>query len=81
MRRIRISTWVLTAIFLAALVAYVLVKQSSPSIAGGSQPIHGKHAHAASAVRGTLLPGVNPGVSPHSSAATSPSPRCSNAAR
>jgi hypothetical protein len=26
MRRIRLSTWVLTAIFLAALVAYVLAK-------------------------------------------------------
>ena len=81
MRRIRISTWLLTAIFLAALVAYVLVKPSSPPIVGGSQLLHGKHAHAASAVRGTPLPGVYPGVSPHSSAATSPSPRCSKTAR
>ena len=34
MRRIRISTWVLTAIFVAALVAYVLVKPSSASTVG-----------------------------------------------
>jgi hypothetical protein len=32
MRRVRISTWVLTVVFLAALVAYLLVRPSSASI-------------------------------------------------
>jgi hypothetical protein len=80
MRRIRISTWVLTAIFLVALVAYVLLKSSSPSTVGGYQPVHGKHAHATSPVCGTSLPGVIPGASPHSSPANSPSPGCSKTA-
>ena len=80
MRRIRISTWVLTAIFLVALVAYLLVKPSSPSIVGGYLPVHGKHAHATSPVCGTPLPGVIPGASPHSSRATSRSPGCSKTA-
>lgn len=54
MRRIRISTWVLTAIFLAALVAYLLVKPSSASIIGpaaGPEPAHAvdvpRSAHSA----------------------------------
>jgi hypothetical protein len=31
MRRIRISTWVLIAVFLAALVAYIFINPSSAS--------------------------------------------------
>lgn len=80
MRRIRISTWVLTAIFLAALVAYLLVKPSPPSIVGGHQLLRDKHAHATSPVCGPPLPGVIPGASPHASAATSPAPGCSKTA-
>jgi hypothetical protein len=85
MRRIRISTWVLTAIFLAALVAYLLVKPSSASIIGRHHPVlgkqaHGKQAHSTSPARGTL-PGVLPGASRHSVPAASPSPGCSRTAR
>jgi hypothetical protein len=80
MRRIRISTWLLTAIFLAALVAYLLVKPSSASIIGGHNAARGKQAHATSPVRGTL-PGVLPGASRHSAPAASPSPGCSATAR
>jgi hypothetical protein len=80
MRRIRISTWVLTAIFLVALVAYLLVKPSSAAIIGGHRPAHGKHAHATSPAPATPLPGVIPSASPHSPAATSPSPGCSRTA-
>lgn len=80
MRRIRISTWVLTAIFLAALVAYLLVKPSSASIIGRHHPVLGKQAHSTSPARGTL-PGVLPGASRHSVPAASPSPGCSRTAR
>jgi hypothetical protein len=80
MRRIRISTWVLTAIFVVALVAYLLVKPSSSSSVGGYQLVHGKHAHATSPACGTPLPGVIPGASTHSSPANSPSPGCSKTA-
>jgi hypothetical protein len=64
MRRIRLSTWVLTAIFLAALVAYVLVKPSSESIVCSEQ---GQHTPSTSPATGTLPPGVIPRTSPHSS--------------
>jgi hypothetical protein len=68
MRRIRLSTWVLTAIFLAALVAYVLVKPSSASTVG---PRHApQHTRSTSPARSTLLPGVIPGRNPGSSPAT-----------
>jgi len=77
MRRIRISTWVLTMIFLVALVAYLLVKPSSASSIGGHHLVHGKQAHSTSPARGTPLPGVFPGVSRHSAPAASPSPSCS----
>jgi hypothetical protein len=70
MQRIRLSTWVLTAIFLAALVAYLLVKPSSAAIIGPQQA-PSQHTHSTSPVRGTLLPGV-PGASPRSSAASTP---------
>jgi len=63
MRRIRISTWVLTVIFLAALVAYLLVKPSSASIISGHHAAHGTQAHSASPARATQLPGVLPGAS------------------
>jgi len=67
MRRIRISTWVLTAIFVAALVAYLLVKPSSASITGPQQ--HANHpTHSTSPASGPLVPGMNPKAIPHSSA-------------
>jgi hypothetical protein len=67
MRRIRLSTWVLTAIFLAALVAYVLVKPSSASIVGrvGPEQPPSQHTRSTSPARGTILPGVIPRTSPH----------------
>ena len=34
MRRVRTSTWILTAIFLVVLVTYVLVKPAPPATAG-----------------------------------------------
>ena len=71
MQRIRLSTWVLTAIFLAALVAYLLVKPSSAAIIGPQQA-PSQHSHSTSPVRGTVLPGVIPGASPRSSAASTP---------
>jgi hypothetical protein len=71
MQRIRLSTWVLTAIFLAALVAYLLVKPSSAAIISPQQA-PGRHTQSTSPVRGTLLPGVIPGASPRSSAASTP---------
>ncbi len=71
MQRIRLSTWVLTAIFLAALVAYLLVKPSSAAIIGPQQA-PSQRSHSTSPVRGTLLPGVIPGGSPRSSAASTP---------
>jgi hypothetical protein len=74
MRRIRISTWVLTVIFLVALVAYLLAKPSSASIIGGHHVVHAKQAHSTSPARGTPLPGVLPGASRHSAPAASPSP-------
>jgi hypothetical protein len=67
MRRIRLSTWVLTAIFLAALVAYVLVKPSPESTGGPEQC---KHTRSTSPTRESLPPGVIPGTSPHSSSAS-----------
>lgn len=65
MRRIRISTWVLTAIFLIALAAYLLVKPSSASIIGGHEPVRGTRVHSTSPGRGTPLPGVFPSASSH----------------
>jgi hypothetical protein len=65
MRRIRLSTWVLTAIFLAALVAYVLLKPSSePS--GCPEQSQSPYTRSTSPAGGTLLPGA--AVSPSGSA-------------
>ena len=36
MRRVRTSTWILTAVFLVALVTYVLVKPASTTTGGNS---------------------------------------------
>ena len=59
MRRIRISTWVLTGIFLTALVAYLLVKPSSASILSPQQA-PSQHTRSTSPAHRTLLPGVLP---------------------
>src|SRR5258708_38856843 len=61
MRRVRISTWVLTAIFLAALVAYVLVKPSSAATIAPQQAPSQPPRSTSPAPR-TLLPGVIPGA-------------------
>jgi hypothetical protein len=68
MRRIRLSTWVLTAIFLAALVAYVLVKPSPASTDGRNQT--SSPSPSTSPAKGAPA-GVIPGTSPHSSSAAS----------
>jgi len=59
MRRIRLSTWVLTAIFLAALVAYVLAKPSSTSHISRWQT-SSQHARSTSPAGGVFPPGVIP---------------------
>jgi hypothetical protein len=59
MRRIRVSTWVLTAIFLTALVAYLLVKPSSASILSPQQA-PSQHTRSTSPAHHTVLPGVLP---------------------
>ncbi len=62
MRRLRISTWVLAAIFVAALVAYILVKPSAASIIG--TPPHTKApTQPATPVPGPQLPGTGQGGS------------------
>ena len=66
MRRIRVSTWVLTAIFLAALVAYVFLKPSSAST-DGQQQRASRQTHSTSPAPSPLFPGMNPGATPHSS--------------
>jgi hypothetical protein len=73
MRRLRISTWVLAAIFVAALFAYILVKPSSASIIG--TPPHPKaHTQPVAPVPGLPLPGTGSSGSP------SPSPAGSRSA-
>jgi hypothetical protein len=62
MRRLRISTWVLAAIFVAALVAYILVKPSSASIIGPS-PHHASHART-TPTPGLPIPGAGSTGSP-----------------
>jgi hypothetical protein len=62
MGRPRISTWVLAAVFLAALVAYILVKPSSASIIGPS-PHHASHART-TPTPGLPLPGAGSTGSP-----------------
>jgi len=62
MRRIRISTWVLAAIFVAALALYVLLKPSSASNTCQPQPDQ--------QAKQTTAPGV-PGVA---SGSPQPSP-------
>src|SRR5258707_15791828 len=56
-----LSTWVLTAIFLAALVAYLLVKPSSAAVIGPEQA-PSQRSHSTSPAPRTLLPGVIPGA-------------------
>jgi hypothetical protein len=71
MRRIRISTWALTAIFLAALVAFLLVKPSSASIIGQYE-VPSQPTRSTSPAPGLPVPGVIPGAGPHSSPASTP---------
>lgn len=40
MRRVRISTWILTAIFVLTLVTYVMVKPPAPGTTGDTQQVH-----------------------------------------
>ena len=61
MHRIRLSTWALTAIFLAALIAYLLVKPSSAAVIG-PQRAPSQHTRSTSPAPRTLLPGVIPGA-------------------
>jgi hypothetical protein len=73
MRRLRISTWVLAAIFVVALVVYILVKPSSASIIGtpprpASHTPPASHTRPATQVPGLPLPGTGTTGSP------SPSP-------
>jgi hypothetical protein len=72
MRRLRISTWVLAAIFVAALIAYILVKPSSASIIG-TPPRPRAHTQPATPVPGLPLPGTGSGGSPSPSPVGSPS--------
>jgi hypothetical protein len=68
MRRIRISTWVLAVVFVAALIVYILVKPSSAAstCTQRSQP-------AAPTTSAPALPGVPTGSPPPS---PSGSPSC-----
>jgi hypothetical protein len=58
MRRIRISTWVLAAIFVAALVVHILVKPSSAANQCAEQ--HSSQ-HAQPATPAPAIPGVAAG--------------------
>ena len=40
MRRVRISTWILTAIFVLTLVTYVMVKPPAVGTTGDTQQVH-----------------------------------------
>ncbi len=66
MRRIRISTWALAAVFVAALVLYILVKPSSASIIGNS-PHPASHSQSRAPAPGIPLPGIVPSGSPRPS--------------
>jgi hypothetical protein len=69
MRRIRISTWVLAAIFVAALVVHILIKPSSTS---NQCPAQHSSQHAQPATPAPTIPGVAAG-SPDPSPADSTS--------
>jgi len=78
MRPIRTSTWILTAIFLAALVTYVLVKPTSAATVSHSRAR--QHSATRTSAPRTPLPGApsaspspSPTPSPHSTATSSPS--------
>lgn len=81
MRRLRVSTWVLAAIFVAALVAYILVKPSSASIIG-TPPQPKSHTRPAAPAPGLPLPGIGStgSLSPAPSTSQSPSASLSSSA-
>ncbi|MDR2985644.1 MAG: hypothetical protein LBV34_12475, partial [Nocardiopsaceae bacterium] len=60
MRRIRISTWVLIAIFLAALVAYIFINPSSSSTSTPASCAQRPSIR----LPGLPLPGASPSCSP-----------------
>ena len=66
LRRVRVSTWVLLAIFAGTLWLYLLVRPASPAASDsplGTQPAH------------TSSPTPTPTVSPRPSPTPSPTPR------
>ncbi len=71
MRRIRTSTWILTAIFLVAFVTYLFVKPT-PAVTVQHYPARSEHSVSRTPVPGTLRPGTR-SASP--SSRPSPSPR------
>jgi len=57
MRRIRTSTWILTAIFLVAFVAYLFVKPT-PAVTVRHAPARREHSGTPAPTPRTPLPGV-----------------------
>jgi hypothetical protein len=79
MRRIRTSTWILTAIFLLAFVTYLFVKPT-PALTVQHSPARHEHSVDRTHVPGTPLPSIrsaspssSPSPSPHITPSRSPS--------
>ena len=76
MKRIRTSTWILTAIFLVAFVTYLFVKPT-PALTVQHSPARREHSVSRTPAPRTPLPGTrsaSPGPSPRITPSRSPSP-------
>jgi hypothetical protein len=70
MRRLRISTWLLAAIFLAALALFILFRP--PPASSGPPGKSGSSSRPTTTVPGMPFPGVVPSSSPQPSQSGSP---------
>jgi hypothetical protein len=72
MRRVRISTWILTAIFVLTLVTYVMVKPPAPGTTGDTQQVH--PTVSARPTPTTPPPTTKPRPTPRATPTATPSP-------